>query len=69
MGPDPTAEASWEAPALPPACTEAAFAEEVAAWLALAGAADDAPEQLRSKSGVVLRSVPTTPKLGFGVVG
>ena len=27
------------------------------------------PEQLRSKSGVSLRVVPTTPKLGLGVVG
>lgn len=30
---------------------------------------DEDPEQERSYKGVVLRVVPTTPKLGLGVVG
>ena len=46
--PDPMADASCCAPPLPPACAEAAFSEEVAAWLALAGTAEEAPEQLKS---------------------
>ena len=67
--PDLMAEASCAAPAVPPACAEAAFSEDVVAWLTLAGRAEEAPEQLKSKRGVVLRVVPTIPKLGFGVVG
>ena len=30
---------------------------------------DDTPEQLRSKSGVLLNVEPTIPKLGLGDVG
>lgn len=64
-----TAEASCCAPAVPTAWAEEASSDAVVAWLALAGTAEEAPEQLKSKRGVVLRVLPTIPKLGFGVFG
>ena len=64
----PAAEGVPSLPA-PAALIDAAPKVAVASAAGMDDADVEAPEQLRSYNGVSLKVVPTTPKLGFGVVG